>query len=136
MYSTGFQGGGFEKMVITKQTWVSIILGFSVVFLVLWMVSADPVIETVYINNTVIVNHTVYEEVEVIKYVDKVVECKTEVCVQNFDASYVSNIIRDIDSCRYERNLLNNTDLLDIVYNQNISLDRCEDKLERIEEII
>ena len=100
------------------------------------LVGCTPDIQEVYINTTIYVNNTVYENVSVVEYVDNILECPSTKCVQEFDSQYVSNLIRDVNSCQWERDLLNDSDLPDKYHDLNISLHRCEQALQEIEEVI
>jgi len=84
-----------------------------------------PIIE--YINDTI----TEYKEVKVIEYINTTIECD-----KNTSRDYIDRLIRDYERCRGEMRFLNNTNLTDNYYDLNLSLSRCEDKLEEMEEIL
>ncbi len=89
-----------------------------------------PTESIVYINNTV----TETKEVIVKEYINK-----TEEKVVGYSQEYVNTFIRDYDKCRAEMTFLNKTDIedmKDMYYDLNISLSRCEDKIETLKELI
>lgn len=86
-----------------------------------------PADNIVYINNTITETK---ETVEII-YINKTINL-TEECAIEHSQDYVDLIIRDYNRCRYELTFLNNTELADEYYDLNISLSRCETKLEDV----
>ena len=86
-----------------------------------------PTRETIYINNTI----TEYKEVIVTEYINTTRECDGE-----YSQDYVNRIIRDYERCRYELVFLNNTELGDEFYDLNISLSRCEKRIEDMREAL
>lgn len=88
--------------------------------------ACTPADTIVYVNNT-----EIRETVEII-YINKTINL-TEECSEKYSQEYVNLILRDYNSCRHEMTFLNNTEMADEYYDLNISLSRCEAKLEEIE---
>ena len=87
-----------------------------------------PVDNIVYINTTITeyINITNIE----IQYINSTSECKSD------DESYVNRLIMDAGRCYEELRYLNRTNLSNINYDLNISLGRCEDKIEDMKELL
>ncbi|GAG19873.1 unnamed protein product [marine sediment metagenome] len=86
-----------------------------------------PINNTIYINNTI----TEYKEVIVREYINTTAECEEE-----YSQDYVNRILRDYERCRYQLAFLNNTELGDDFYDLNISLSRCEKRIEDMREAL
>lgn len=85
----------------------------------------------VYVNNTI----TEYVDVIEIQYINTTID-NTKECVQKYSQKYVNTFIRDYERCKYEMKFLNRSVIVDEYYDMNISLSRCEDKLDKIEEAL
>ncbi len=86
-------------------------------------------IETiVYNNNTAIeyINTTITKT----EYINTTEEC---VCP---NAAYMSRLLRDYERCNAEMEYFNETDLKDLSYDLNVSLARCNEKVEKLKDLI
>ncbi len=110
-----------------------------IILLILLILTASCIIKEkeepkeiiVYINNTI----TEYKNITEIIYINTTIN-NTEKCSEKYTQKYVNTFIRDYERCRYEMTFLNRTDLADEYHDLNISLSRCENKLEKIEEML
>ena len=86
------------------------------------------------VDNIVYTNTTITEYINItnieIQYINSTSECKSD------DESYVNRLIMDAGRCYEELRYLNRTNLSNINYDLNISLGRCEDKIEDMKELL
>ena len=104
-----------------KKTIILLIIGL---FLIVGCTKEVKVIE--YINTTTIE----YETKEV--YIESEPIIQIQECNESLSQDYVNRVIRDYNRCSYELNAVNNTDLRELVYDLNISLSRCENKTQSL----
>ncbi len=79
-----------------------------------------------YINTTEYVDKTITK----IKYINTTEEC---VCP---NAAYMRRLLRDYERCNAEMKYFNETDLKDLSYDLNVSLARCNEKVEKLKDLI
>ena len=93
-----------------------------------------------YINQTEYINVTAIEYITVTEYINTSCPacspCIKEECIQTYQNDYVGRLIREIKACEYKLAFLNRSDLINSFDNMNRSLIKCNDKLEKIEEIL
>lgn len=113
----------------------------TIILIMIFISSCTPKEIIVYTNNTVYVNNTIteYKNITEIKLLNRTVT-QIEKCEGKYSQDYVDKIIRDYQRVKYELTFLNRTNLVDNLtdeyHNMNISLSRCETKLEEIEKVL
>ena len=93
-----------------------------------YFMSSSTKTETIteYINTT----KTITETVIVREFINTTAECNCP------DEGYISRLLRDYNRCKSELDFWNRTDALDINYDLNVSLTRCNQKVEDLKELI
>ena len=79
-----------------------------------------------YISTTKYINTTITKT----EYINTTEEC---VCP---NAAYMSRLLRDYERCNAEMKYFNETDLKDLSYDLNVSLARCNEKVEKLKDLI
>ena len=87
-------------------------------FLIVGCTKEVKVIE--YINTTIVE----YETKEVVIESEPIIQ----ECPEDDNQDYINRLIRDYNRCYYELEALNNSDLRELVFDLNISLERCRGK--------
>ncbi len=106
---------------------IGAVLGAFLILLGYLAINTNPVTETIYTNTTITeyINTTTTEECI----------CEDcEVCPYCPDAEYIRRVELSYNQCNEKVNLLNNTELKDFNYDLNISLYRCNEKIEELKE--
>lgn len=86
-------------------------------------------IETIIYNNSTVIKY-INTTTTNIEYINTTEEC---VCP---DAAYMSRLLRDYERCNAEMKYFNETDLKDLSYDLNVSLTRCNEKVESLKDLI